>query len=90
VSPLEQLFRLEIDFHRRLRTQAPGTSDAASLHTSYALQFGYDRLIRSLGPVTNRDVETLRERLAMAGDTRDLLAARDSVRRLLGIRLLDT
>jgi hypothetical protein len=80
VSPLEQLFRLEIDFHRRLRTQAPGTSDAASLHTSYALQFGYDRLIRSLGPVTNRDVETLRERLAMAGDTRDLLAARDSVR----------
>ena len=90
MSPLEHLFRLEIDFHRRLRTQAPGTADVGSLHTSYALQFGYDQLIRSLGPVTARDVEMLRERLAMAGDTRDVLKARDSVGQLLGIRNLSS
>jgi hypothetical protein len=40
VSPLETLFRLEIEFHRRLRTTAPGTAEASSLHTSYALQSG--------------------------------------------------
>jgi hypothetical protein len=89
MSPLETLFRLEIDFHHRLRTQAPGTADASSLHTSYALQFGYDRFIRSLGSVTVRDLETLKERLRMTGDTRDVLAARDSVRQLLGTRLID-
>jgi hypothetical protein len=89
MSHLETLFRLEIDFHHRLRTQSPGTADASSLHTSYAIQFGYDGLIRSLGSVTVRDLETLKERLTMAGDTRDVLAARDSVRQLLGARLLD-
>jgi hypothetical protein len=75
VSPPETLFRLEIEFHRRLRTQAPGTADLGSLHTSYALQFGYDQLIRSLGPVTARDLEVLKERLMMAGDARDVLAS---------------
>lgn len=40
VSPLEKLFCLELEFYRRLRTQAPGTADAHSLHTSYALQAG--------------------------------------------------
>jgi hypothetical protein len=36
MTPLEKRFRLELEFHRRLRTQAPGTADASSLHTSYA------------------------------------------------------
>jgi hypothetical protein len=90
MSPLETLFRLEIDFHRRLRAQVPGTADAGSIHTSYAIQFGYDQLIRSLGAVTVRDLETLKERLMMAGDARDVIAARDSVRQLLGVRLLGT
>src|SRR4051794_10491342 len=68
VSPLEQLFRLEIEFHRRLRTFAPGTADASSVHASYALQAGYEQLIRSIGPITARDVESLRERLALISD----------------------
>ena len=51
MSPLEQLFRLEIEFHHRLRTLAPGSGDASSLHTSYALQSGYEHLIRAVGPV---------------------------------------
>jgi len=89
VSPLEQLFHLEVEFHRRLRMLAPGDADQASLHTSYAIQSGYDELIRTVGPVTSLDIETLRERLALAADARDLLKARDSLKKCLGIRLLD-
>ena len=47
MTPLERLFRLEVEFHRRLRTDAPGTVDVAGLHTSYALQSGYEPLIQS-------------------------------------------
>ena len=80
MPPLEKLFRLEIEFHRRLRTQTPGTADARALHTSYALQAGYEPLIRQLGSVTAQDVERLHARLALAGDPRDLLAVRDSLK----------
>ena len=89
MSPLEMLFRLEIEFHRRLRTAAPGTAEARSLHTSYALQSGYEQLIRAVGTVTAWQIDQLRERLTLAGDTRDLLAARDSLQQFLGIQLLD-
>ena len=85
MSPLERLFRLEIEYHRRLRTQAPGTADVRALHTSYALQAGYEPLLRALGPVTAQDIDQLRDRLAPAADARDLLAARDSLKQLLGI-----
>ncbi len=88
MSPLETLFRLEIDYHRRLRTLAPASPDADFLHTSYALQFHYESLLASLGRITPRDVELLRERLSLAGDIRDVLAARDSIKQLLGICLI--
>jgi hypothetical protein len=83
VSPLEKLFHLELEFHRRLRTQAPGTAEASSLHTSY------EQLLPAIGTVTAHQVEQLRERFTLTGDARDLLAARDSIKQLLGIRLLD-
>ena len=60
MSPLERLFRLELEFHRRLRTEAPGTADASGLHTSYALQSGYEPLIRAVGTATAQDIERLR------------------------------
>jgi hypothetical protein len=88
MSPLERLFRLEIDFHRRLRIEAPGTADARALHTSYALQAGYEPLIRAAGAATAQDIERLHDRLTLASDPRDILAARDSLKQLLGIRLL--
>ena len=78
-----------MEFHRCLRTQAPGTGDANSVHASYALQAGYEQLIRSIGPIAAQDVETLRERLTLAGDARDVLAARDSLKQLLGLHLVD-
>jgi hypothetical protein len=85
MSPLERLFRLEIEFHRRLRTQAPGTADSRALHTSYALQAGYEALIGAIGTVTHQEFERLHARLALAGDPRDILVARDSLVELLGL-----
>ena len=90
MTPLEQLFRFEIEFHRRLRTEAPGTGDARGVHTSYASQSGYERLIRAVGTVSHQEVVALQERLTLAGDTRDVVNARDSVLDLLGIRLVET
>jgi hypothetical protein len=90
MPPLERLFRLEIEFHRRLRTQAPGTVDAGALHTSYALQAGYEPLIGAVGAVNAGDLDRLRVRLATAGDPRDVLAARDSLKRLVGLAGPDT
>jgi hypothetical protein len=85
MSPLEELFALEVEFHRKLRCEAPGTRDAAALHTSYALQSGYERLLRQVGRVAAQDVEQVRRRHAMTGDARDVLAARDALTRLLGL-----
>ena len=85
MPPLEKLFRLEIEFHRRLRTQAPGTADTRALHTSYALQSGYEPLIRAVGTVIGQDIDQVKNRLTLAADARDLLAARDSLKQLLGI-----
>ena len=90
MSSLERLFRLEIEFHRRLRTQAPGTEDTRALHTSYALQSGYEPLIRAVGTVTVQDLDRLQARLTLTGDARDILAARDSLKQLLGLPRLDT
>jgi hypothetical protein len=81
MAPLEQLFTLEIEFHRKLRCDAPGTHPTAALHTSYALQCGYEPLLKRIGRVTAQDIE----RHALAGDARDVLAARDSLIRLLGL-----
>jgi hypothetical protein len=89
MSPRGQLFGLETEFSRRLRTQVPGTADARALHTSYALQSGYEPLILQLGTVTGRDIERLHARLALTGDAHDLLAARDSLKQLLGLSQLD-
>jgi hypothetical protein len=89
MTPLEKLFRLELEFHRRLRTAARGTIDASSLHTSYALQTGYEQLIPAIGTITATQIEQLRERFLLASDTRDVLAARDSLTQLLGFSLID-
>jgi hypothetical protein len=86
MSPLERLFTLEIEFHRKLRCEAPGTADPSALHTSYALQAGYELLLRGVGRVTAQDIARLTDRLLVAGDARDVLAARDSLIRLLDVR----
>lgn len=88
MTPLEQPFRHEVEFHRLSREAAGG--QAAAVHTSYALQHGYEGLIRAAGAVTGHEVEALAARFTFAGDTRDILAARDTVKQLFGLSLLDT
>jgi len=46
-------------------------------------------LVFMAGDMVSENHSRLRERLTLAGDTRDLLAARDSLKQLLGIQLLD-
>jgi hypothetical protein len=90
MPPLERLFALEIEFHRRLRTTASGTADPTALHTSYSLQAGYELLLQQIGRVTAQDIERMAERFMLAGDARDVLAARDSLTRSLGLRPFET
>ena len=85
VPPLEMLFRLEIEFHRRLRSLALGMSADSGLHTSYAIQAGYEQLLQTIGRVSASDIERLGAHLITAGDARDVLAARNSVTQLLGL-----
>jgi hypothetical protein len=85
MAPLEQLFILEIEFQRRLRCEAHGIRDTTALHTSYALQSGYEPLLRRVGRVTSQDIERLSRRLSLTGDARDVLIARDSLLGFLGL-----
>ncbi len=85
MAPLEKLFLLEVEFHHKLRTQAPGTADSRALHTSFALQSGYEPLIRTAGRVSADDIERISRRHASATDARDILAARASLKQLLGV-----
>ncbi len=72
-----------------LRNQPAGTIDASRLHTSYALQTGYEQLIPAIGTITAPQIEQLRERFLLASDTCDVLAARDSLTQLLDFSLID-
>ena len=90
MNALDRLFLLELNFQRKLRTEGLGRTTVDGVRTSYALQCGYESLIQSVGRATTaREIEQLRERLIMAGDPRDVLAARDSLMQLLGIRPLE-
>jgi hypothetical protein len=85
MSPLEQLFALELEFQRRLRAIGAGKAEAAAIHTSYALQTGYERLMRRLGHVQSLEIEWTMEQFTRIGDARDVLATRDSLLLLFGI-----
>ncbi len=74
-------------FARRLRIQACPPDDIGDLHTSYALQNGYDMILRSTGPVAARDIERLKNRFLLTADSREMLSARNSVKQLLGFTL---
>jgi hypothetical protein len=70
MAPLERLFALEVEFYRRLRTEARYTVDASAVHTSYALQTGYELLFRAAGRVTATDLTRLAERHLAAASGR--------------------
>ncbi len=85
MSPLERLFLLEIDYHARLRAYGRTAAEADGIRASYALQCGYEDLIRSAGHVAACDVDALCGRLRQQADVRDVLAARQTVTQLLGL-----
>jgi hypothetical protein len=86
MSPLERLFRLEIDYHARLRTDAPGTFDDSATHTSFALLHGYEALLRAIPRGTTiDDLVRLSNRFHLGADERDVFRARDSITRILGL-----
>ncbi len=89
MSPLERLFVLEVEYQRILRCDAPGTPMSAAPHTSYALQNGYEPLLRVAAQSTIADIDGLTRKHTSAGDARDVLAARDSVMNLLGLESYD-
>lgn len=85
MTPLESLFVLEIHYHARLRAQGRSAADGDGIRASYALQCGYEGLIRAAGNVGPRDVDELRERFLRRADARDVTAARDSLVQILGV-----
>jgi hypothetical protein len=85
MSPLERLFRLEIEFHRQDR-EAGYPSDRNGVRTSYALGEGYEALLRAIPRATTLDdVIWLANRFILGADQRDVFRARDSVVKILGL-----
>ncbi len=77
MSPLEKLFRLEIEYHRRVRALASVITDDGSLHTSFALQTGYESLLASLGRSPPATWKLCAAACCWPPTPRDLLATRD-------------
>ena len=88
MAPLERFFVLEVEFHRKLRTVvAADAADGGGAYTrAMRCSRGMSRSCGSVGRVTVRDIEQVAAQGARAADARDVLAARDSLTRLLGIR----
>src|SRR5262245_21898215 len=86
MEPLEQLLALEIQFHRRLKRYGLGAGETDEVHTRYALQTGYELLLRQIDNPTAKQIERLAERHIMAGAAHAVRAATDSVTSILGIR----
>jgi hypothetical protein len=86
MEPLERLFALEVEFQRRIRTDALGTADAGPAHISYALQFGYERLLYLVGRVGIGEVDRVVERFNLRFDPRDVSAARRALQQILRVR----
>ena len=82
MTPLERLFRGEHGVSPKTRMEAStARADAASGSHEFCIAAPVsEELIRAAAGATARDVETMRERLTLAGDVRDVLSARDSVK----------
>jgi len=75
MSMLDQLYSLEVEFHHQSRSAGMHPADEAGLHTSYALQNGYEGLLRSIGLVDPPILECVKDRMSRCGDPRDVIAA---------------
>ena len=85
MSVLDRLDRREIEFHRLFRTDGVHAVEAAGVHTSYALQNGYEPLLRTIGVVDPAVLATAAERMMGMGDPRDVRAAYHSLGHLVRV-----
>lgn len=83
MSVLDQLYSLEIEFHRCYRAMALDSAEAPAVHTSYALQNGYEPLLRMAGVVDDQTLAGVKERLSEGRDPRDVQAAYHSLRQMI-------
>jgi hypothetical protein len=44
------------------------------------MQAGHEKFVREIGTITTQEIEHLHEPFMLAGDTRDVFAARDSLK----------
>ena len=70
-------------FRSRFRLEAINAVEAASIHTSYALQNGYEPLLRTVGTVDPVTLSQAKDRMVAVGDPRDVQAAFNSLRHLI-------
>ena len=85
MSVLDRLYRLEIEFHRLFRADGINALEAASVHTSYAIQNQYEPLLRMIGVVARSDLAGATERMMGMGDPRDVQAAYHSLHQFLRV-----
>jgi hypothetical protein len=85
MSVLDRLYSLEIEFHRLFRSEGINAIEAASIHTSYALQNQYEPLLRTVGLVDQSELAKAAERMMGMGDPRDVQAAYHSLRQFVRI-----
>lgn len=83
MSVLDRLYALEIEFHRIFRVERLGAPDASGVHLSYALQNGYEPLLRTLGVVAPVQLALATERMMGVCDPRDVQAAYRSLRHMV-------
>jgi hypothetical protein len=83
MTVLDNLYSLEIEFHRRFRMEAINAVEAWSIHTSYALQHGYELLLRTVGTVDSAELAKVKDRMIGMSDPRDVQAAFRSLQQLI-------
>ena len=83
MSVLDHLYSLEIEFHRRFREEAINAVEAWSIHTSYALQHGYERCCGTVGTVDSAELAKAKDRMMGMSDPRDVQSAFQSLRQLV-------
>ena len=85
MSVLDQLYNLEIEFHRMFRAEGVDAHEAAAVHLSYALQNNYEPLLKRIGAVDSAELMGAAERMMRKGDPRDVQAAFQSLQRIIRV-----
>jgi hypothetical protein len=83
IIALDQLYNLESAFYRRFRATATSYVESASIHTSYALQHGYEPLLLAIVAVDPAALARAKDPQIESGDPRDVLVAFNSLRSLV-------